>query len=115
MPSCAKLSVDQIGYIKKNQKVNVKLAGKNNAIYQTIIGKVIGISPDAIYSEKDIKSPYYEVKIETEKHYFEAGTDKYYMYPGTQVLAMIEIGSRTISEYILEPILTNFNLALSEK
>ena len=25
----AKLSVDQIGYIKKRQKVNVKLAGKN--------------------------------------------------------------------------------------
>ena len=28
----AKLSVDQIGYIKKGQKVNVKLAGKNNRL-----------------------------------------------------------------------------------
>ena len=26
------------------------------------------------------------------------------MYPGTQVMAMIEIGSRTIADYILEPI-----------
>ena len=58
----AKLSVDQIGYIKKNQKVNVKLAGKNNASYNTIDGKVIGISPDAIYPEKEQKDPYYELE-----------------------------------------------------
>ncbi len=111
----AKLSVDQIGYIKKSQKVNVKLAGKNNASYNTINGKVIGISPDAIYSDKEKNNAYYEVKIETEKHYFEKGLEKYYMYPGTQVMAMIEIGSRTIADYIFEPILVNFNRALSEK
>jgi len=111
----AKLSVDQIGYIKKNQKVNVKLAGKNNATYNTIDGKVIGISPDAIYSEKEQKDPYYEVRIETQQHYFERGEEKYYMYPGTQVFAMIEIGSRTIADYILDPVRGNFDRALSEK
>ena len=111
----AKLSVDQIGYIKKNQNVNVKLAGKNNALYNTINGKVVGISPDAIYENKEQQDPYYEVKIETDKHYFEKGLEKYYMYPGTQVLAMIEIGSRTIADYILEPLFANFNRALSEK
>ena len=29
------------------------------------------------------------------------------MYPGTQVIAMIEIGSRTIADYIFEPLLVN--------
>ena len=111
----AKLSVDQIGYIQKGQKVNVKLAGKNNRLYESIVGNVVGISPDAIYSEKEYKEPYYEIRIETEQHYFEGGQEKYYMYPGTQVLAMIEIGSRTIANYILEPIFINFNSALSEK
>ena len=111
----AKLSVDQIGYIQKGQKVNVKLAGKNNRLYDSIVGNVVGISPDAIYSEKEYKEPYYEIRIETEQHYFEGGQEKYYMYPGTQVLAMIEIGSRTIANYILEPIFINFNSALSEK
>ena len=37
------------------------------------------------------------------------------MYPGTQVMAMIEIGSRTIADYIFEPLFINFNSALSEK
>ena len=111
----ARLSVDQIGYVKKSQKVNVKLAGKNNASYNTINGIVISISPDAIYSDAENNDSYYEVKIETELHYFERGLEKYYMYPGTQVLAMIEIGSRTIADYIFEPIIVNFDRALSEK
>ena len=111
----AKLSVDQIGYIKKNQRVSVKLAGKNNTSYNSIGGIVIGISPDAIYSDADNENPYYEVKIETEQDFFEGISEKYYLYPGTQVLAMIEIGSRTISDYIFQPIIANLNRALSEK
>ena len=57
--------------IKKNQRVSVKLAGKNNASYNSIGGIVIGISPDAIYSDADNENPYYEVKIETEQDFFE--------------------------------------------
>ena len=83
----ARLSVDQIGYIKKGQKVNVKLAGKNNRLYDSISGKVVGISPDAIYTEKENNDPYYEIRIETEQHYFDGGGEKYYMYPGTQVIS----------------------------
>ena len=67
------------------------------------------------YSDEQKKDPYYEVKIETEQDYFERGIEKYYMYPGTQVMAMIEIGSRTIADYILEPITGNFSRAMSEK
>ncbi len=111
----AKLSVDQIGYIKKGLKVNVKLAGKNNRFYNSIIGKVVGISPDAIYTKNENKAPYFEIRIETEQHFFEGGDEKYFMYPGTQVMAMIEIGSRTIADYIFEPLFINFNSALSEK
>ena len=85
------------------------------ASYNNINGKVVGISPDAIYSDEQKKDPYYEVKIETEQDYFERGIEKYYMYPGTQVMAMIEIGSRTIADYILEPITGNFSRAMSEK
>ena len=33
----------------------MKLAGKNNRLYDTVLGRVIGISPDAIYTEKENK------------------------------------------------------------
>ena len=111
----AKLSVDQVGYVKKDQPVTVKLMGASNSIYYPINGKVVTISPDTIYSEDLREEPYYEVKIETNKNYFSSKSEKYYMYPGTQVQAFIKIGSRTIADYFLEPIFDNLRMAMSEK
>jgi len=111
----SKLSVDEIGYIKKNQSVKVKLSGKNNSIYESIEGKIITISPDAIYLENVNEKPYYEIRIETERNYFSGKAEKYFMYPGTEVIALINIGERTISDYLLEPILSNLDIAFSEK
>ena len=111
----SRLSVDQIGYIKKNQEVMVKLSGKNNTIYKPIDGKVINISPDAIYNDDINQEPYFEIKIETLNNFFENDRDKYFMYPGTQVIALIRIGSRTIANYLLEPIFSKMIVALSEK
>ena len=111
----SRLSVDQIGYIEKNQEVMVKLSGKNNTIYKPIDGKVINISPDAIYNDDINQEPYFEIKIETLNNFFENDRDKYFMYPGTQVIALIRIGSRTIANYLLEPIFSKMILALSEK
>ena len=111
----SKLSVDEIGYIKKNQSVKVKLSGKNNSIYESIDGKIITISPDAIYLENANEKSYYEIRIETERNYFSGKVEKYFMYPGTEVIALINIGQRTISDYLLEPILSNLDIAFSEK
>ena len=111
----SKLPVDEIGYIKKNQNVSVKLIGKNNSLYDPIQGKVITISPDAIYSDTLKEEPYYEIRIETENNYFEGKNEKFFMYPGTQVLTLINIGERTISDYLLEPIFSSFEIALTEK
>ena len=111
----SKLPVDEIGYVKKNQSVTVKLVGKNNSMYDSIEGKVTTISPDAIYSDNNIQEPYFEIRIETNKNYFQGKTESFYMYPGTQVLALINIGKRTISDYLLEPIFANFTSALTER
>ncbi len=111
----SKLPVDEIGYIKKSQNVSVKLIGKNNSLYDPIQGKVITISPDAIYSDNLKEDPYYEIRIETVNNYFEGKNEKFFMYPGTQVLTLINIGERTISDYLLEPIFSNFEIALTEK
>ena len=111
----SKLPVDEIGYVKKDQSVTVKLVGKNNSMYDSIEGKVTTISPDAIYSDNNIEEPYFEIRIETNKNYFQGKTENFYMYPGTQVLALINIGKRTISNYLLEPIFANFTSALTER
>ncbi len=84
-------------------------------MYDTIEGKVTTISPDAIYSDNNIEEPYFEIRIETNKNYFQGKTESFYMYPGTQVLALINIGKRTISDYLLEPIFANFTSAMTER
>ncbi len=111
----SKLSVDEIGYIKNNQQVIVKLSGKNNAIYDPIKGRVVTVSPDAIFEDNKEVEPYYEIRIETEKNYFDGNKGKYFMYPGTHVLALIKIGERTISEYLLEPILSSLDVVFTER
>ncbi len=111
----SKLPVDEIGYVKKNQSVTVKLLGKNNSLYEPIEGTVTTISPDAIYSENNLEEPYFEIRIETYKNYFRGKTENFYMYPGTQVSTLINIGKRTISDYLLEPIFSSFAVALSER
>ena len=111
----SKLPVDEIGYVKKDQSVTVKLVGKNNSMYESIEGKVTTISPDAIYSDNNTEEPYFEIRIETNKNYFQGKTEIFYMYPGTQVLALINIGKRTISNYLLEPIFANFTSAMTER
>ena len=84
-------------------------------MYDSIEGKVTTISPDAIYSDNDMEEPYFEIRIETNKNYFQGKTESFYMYPGTQVLALINIGKRTISDYLLEPIFAKFTSALTER
>ena len=111
----SKFQVDEIGYVKKDQSRTVKLVGKNNSMYDSIEGKVTTISPDAIYSDNNTEEPYFEIRIETNKNYFQGKTEIFYMYPGTQVLALINIGKRTISNYLLEPIFANFTSALTER
>ena len=111
----SKLPVDEIGYVKKGQSVTVKLVGKNNSLYESIEGIVITISPDAIYSDNNLEEPYFEIRIETDRNYFQGKSENFYMYPGTQVLALINIGKRTISDYLLEPIFADFKTALSER
>ena len=94
----------------------MKINPENILINKTTInGKVITISPDAIYSENSKEKPYYEIRVETDNNYFIGNGEKYYMYPGTQVLALINIGERTISDYLLEPILSKLDLAFTEK
>ena len=54
-----------------------------------------------LYTLKKNKKIIYEVRIETQQHYFERGEEKYYMYPGTQVFAMIEIGQEQLQTIYL--------------
>jgi adhesin transport system membrane fusion protein len=109
----ARLPTRDIGYVRAGQPVQIKLASSDLVSFGEIPGKVVNVSPDTI-SDKD-GNPYYKVRIETERGFFERGIQRYQLYPGMQVTASILTGQRRVIDYALDPFIGNFSEALRER
>jgi adhesin transport system membrane fusion protein len=59
--------------------------------------------------------PFYKVRIETGRSYFEQGGLRYDLFPGMQVQADIQTGTRTVMQYLLDPYFRSVEVALRER
>lgn len=109
----ARLPTQDVGYVRARQEVKVRLAAANLTRFGSIDGHVAYVSPDAMADKEGL--PYYRVRIEVERDYFEDGEMRYKLYPGMQVMASIVTGNRRVAEYLLEPLLGHMSLALQER
>jgi adhesin transport system membrane fusion protein len=109
----AKLPVDDVGYITVGQSATIKLSSVSGLRYDNLMGKVVQISPDSIQPPEG--APYYSVRIETSKNYFEDGNLRYKLYPGVQVRVNIQTGKRSLFSYLIGPLFRSFDEALQEK
>lgn len=109
----AHLDISDIGYIKMNQKVFLQLPNKDANKFKKIEGRVKSISPDTFTNRQG--RTFYNVRIESEQSYFEAGDQKYRLYPGMVLIAYIHIGERTILNYLLDPFVNTLSFSLQER
>lgn len=109
----AKLLPQDIGYVRTGQKAKVTLASADAAKFGDIVGEVDRVSPDTLLNEDGV--PFYQVRIVTDKSYFEDGKLRYDLFPGMQVVSSIQTGSRTVMEYILDPLIGRMSDALRER
>ncbi len=109
----ARLPTQDVGYVQSGQAVKVRLAAADLARFGSIDGRVTQISPDAVAGKDGL--PYYRVRIEVERDYFEDGKMRYKLYPGMQVMASIVTGNRRVAEYLFEPLVGRMSLALQER
>lgn len=109
----AQLPPGDIGYVRAGQATKVTLASADAQKFGDIKGTVNTVSPDTLVTEDG--QPYYKVKILTDKSYFEDGKLRYDLFPGMQVMASIQTGSRTVMEYILDPLIGRMGDALRER
>lgn len=109
----AQLPPGDIGYVRAGQATKVTLASADAQKFGDIPGKVETVSPDTHVTEDG--QPFYKVKILTDKSYFEDGKLRYDLFPGMQVMASIQTGSRTVMEYILDPLIGRMGDALRER
>jgi len=109
----AKLPTQDIGYVAPGQVAVIKLASADAMRFGGLEGSVVNVSPDTLLSPEG--EPFYKVRIETDKSYFESGKIKYNLFPGMQVMASIHTGQRTVLQYVIDPIRYSMGSAVQER
>jgi membrane fusion protein, adhesin transport system len=109
----AHLSISDIGYVQKDQKVFLQLPTSDARKYDKLPGKIINISPDT-FSDKNGRT-FYNVLVESERNYFQSGDQKYKLYPGMVLLAYIHINKRTVLEYLVDPLMNTLSFSMQER
>lgn len=111
----ARLKQSDIGFVKSGQDAIVKLSSSDAVNFGQINGNVIRISPDTEQDEDDNRIVFYKILISLEKNYFESKEKIYYLVPGVKVTASINIGERTLANYILSPFLGSAGETFQER
>jgi adhesin transport system membrane fusion protein len=109
----AELPIQDIGYVQVGQHAIIKLNSPDLVRFGKLDGTVVRISPDKLV--RDDGQPYYRVRIDTERNYFERDNQRYELFPGTQVVASIQTGKRTVVEYLLDPFIGSLGEAMRER
>ena len=110
----AQLPTQDIGYVQVGQEAILKLNAPSLQRFGHVMGTVVHISPDKLIREED-GQPYYKVRIEPERTYFLREEQRYDVFPGTQIMASIRTGTRSLIEYLLDPFLGDFQEAMRER
>jgi adhesin transport system membrane fusion protein len=109
----ARLPLNDIGFVRPGQNVQISLTSSDAARFGKLDGEVVGISPDALLDEEGV--PYYSVRIEPADAVFRDGEAEYRLYPGMRVAGSIIIGERRIAQYILDPYVKSMRAAMQER
>ncbi len=102
-----------IGFIKPGQQAKIRVSAYDSSVFGAIDGEVIRVGADTIFDER--KQPYFEVQLKADKNYLENGDQQLPITPGMAVDVSIKTGKRTVMEYLLKPIVKNFQTALQER
>ena len=111
----ARLQESDIGFVKPGQSAVVKLSSSDAVNFGQINGIVDRISPDTEQDENDNRIVFYKIFVELDQNYFESKEKIYYLVPGVKVTASIQIGERTLANYLLSPFLGSFGQSFQER
>ena len=97
----SKLSISDIGFVKINQKVLIKLSGSHSTMFQPLKGIIKSISPDSINDNKN--KPFYQIFIELDNDKFMNKSQEFQILPGLEVDCSIVIAKRNILNNLFAP------------
>lgn len=100
-----------IGFIKEEMNVSIKINTFNFQKYGLIKGKVTHISDDAIEDEQ--LGSIYEVLITPQKYYLEFAGDKFYIQSGMSITAEMKVGKRRVINFFIYPLIRYLDEGMS--
>jgi len=108
------VSPKDIAFVRTGQPAKIDITAYESAVYGSLQGKVVSISPDATVNEKTGES-HYIVKVRTEGDVLVTkGGDRLPIGPGMIANASLLGDKRSVLEYILTPITRLSERALRE-
>jgi membrane fusion protein, adhesin transport system len=109
----AMLPVGDIGYVHEGQGASVRLASRESVMFGKLEGRVIHVAPDTTVTPEG--RAYYAVRIQTEKDRFAHKDMEYRLYPGMIMQVAVHTGTRTVLQYILDPLMGTMTGVLQER
>jgi len=115
---------DDIGFVREKQPAKVKLATFMFQKYGMLDGEVAHVSADAAeqnaggspgQSAKVGEPLAYKTLVNLKQQYLDAEGERYRLSPGMQVSAEINLGTRTVLEYLFSPVTKAFQEAARER
>ena len=103
-----------IAFIKVGDRALVKVTAYDFSIYGGLDGRVVQISADSIYDEKE-KQAYFTVIVETDGAYLGSGNRQLPITPGMMTDTQVITGRKSILNYLLKPVLKARSEALRER
>ena len=110
----SRVKPSDIAFIKVGDRALVKVTAYDFSIYGGLDGRVVQVSADSIYDEKE-KSAYFTVIVETDKSYLTASGHPLPITPGMMTNAQIITGRKSVLTYLLKPVLKARSDALRER
>jgi membrane fusion protein, adhesin transport system len=103
-----------IAFIKVGDRALVKVSAYDFSIYGGLEGRVVQVSADSIYDDKE-KEAYFTVVVQTDKSYLESLGRQLPITPGMMTSTQIITGRKSILTYLLKPALKANSDALRER
>ena len=103
-----------IAFIKVGDKAMVRVTAYDFSTYGGLDGRVVQVSADSIYDEKE-KEAYFTVVVETDKAYLSSGANRLPITPGMMTNTQIITGRKSVLSYLLKPVLKARSEALRER
>ena len=115
----AKVSPRDIGFMKTGLDAMIKFDSYDYTVFGSVNGKVVYISPDSMKEETQTSDPstqfYYRVHILCKSQAITHINKNINLIPGMTATVDIRLGQRSVTEFLLKPLIKTMNEAFRER